>query len=151
MLLNLPFRLVRVNGDSMWPTLHSRDLTIVRRRRPRRGDVVAFLVADSTGTHSSGTAIFIDRLLGLGGDAVAICAGAVCVKGVVFSEPYLVAEWTRLRSHRSGARFTVEANHLFFLGDNRDQSLDSRRIGSQPESAVLGVVVGRIWRADKRR
>lgn len=100
----------------MAPTLRPGQLVLTRKLgrhgRVRRRDVV---IADND---ELGRAV-IKRVIGLPGERVSIEAGRVLIDESPLSEPY------GSRSVFSGT-FEVPAGHYLLLGDNRDQSVDSR-------------------------
>ena len=130
---------------------------------PERGDVVVFRLPSDPSTN------YIKRLVGLPGDHIVVRDKRVYVNGELqvveldgMSEPYgstpaaqVGIEQLGNRSHRTlyiGERPSVDFNdvvpagHYFFMGDNRDNSRDSRfpEVGFVPEANVVGKAV-RIW------
>ena len=96
---------------------------------PERGDVVVF-------TPPNNDRDYIKRVIGLPGDTVEIKGGRVYVNGIVLDEPYL-----RNVIHNDMPPRVVEEGRYFVLGDNRNNSSDSRAFGSiTPQS-----IVGRAW------
>lgn len=137
------FALVVVSGISMNPTLQSGNLVLARRfglDDLRRGDIVVF---DSTGVGKK----LIKRIVAVGGDTVNIDyeAGIVTVNGKALSEPYIAAP-TRL-NEGVNLPANVPEGFLFVLGDNRNQSRDSRDpdVGMISQSDVIGKVFLRMW------
>lgn len=136
-------RTMQVRSGSMEPTYtQGSDVTVqgVDTSRIRRGEVVAFS-ARAWGA----TDIFIQRVIGFGGDHVVISpTGTVSVDGTALTEPYLAGN----RASASGipVDVTVPAGRLFLLGDHRAAAIDSRAHLSEHEgtiarSAVTGVVM----------
>jgi signal peptidase I len=99
----------------------------------KRGDVVVFLFPDDP------SASYIKRLIGLSGDTVEIREGKVIVNGQELNEPYVDSRLNQ--SHRSQEPIFVKPNYYYVLGDNRDNSSDSRIWGLVPERYVYAKVV----------
>jgi signal peptidase I len=124
----------RIEGDSMEPNLHNGEYVLIDKisyalHPPERGDVIVF-------TPPNNERDYIKRVIGLPGDTVEVKGGQVYVNGVVLDEPYLknlIRTDYPLR--------TVEPGHYFVMGDNRNNSSDSRAFGTiAPQS-----IVGRAW------
>lgn len=104
---------------------------------PKRGDVVVFTMS---GWGDGNTGPFVKRVVAIGGDKIACCSGGkVTLNGAPLSEPYL-------KGGAPGSSFgpvTVSPGRIWLMGDNRDQSADSRwpGRGAVPASAVIGVAV----------
>ena len=130
---------------------------------PQRGDVVVFRLPSDPSTN------YIKRLVGLPGDHVVVREKRVYINGEPqavrldgWSDPYgstpraqigveqlgLVEHRTLYIEERPSVDFDdiVPAGHYFFMGDNRDNSRDSRfpEVGYVPEGNVVGKAV-RIW------
>jgi signal peptidase I len=79
---------------------------------------------------------FIKRVVGLAGDRVEIRDGRVFIDGEAFDEPPGVRS-----DHSTYGPVTVEAGHVFVLGDNRANSSDSRSLlGQIPEGKIIARV-----------
>ncbi len=91
----------------------------------------------------------VKRVIGIGGDTVACDGGDVSVNGQVLDESAYVT--LSLQSCTGSWRVNVPADHLWVLGDNRDNSVDSRaHIGDPgggfiPEDSVVGKVFVVMW------
>jgi signal peptidase I len=83
----------------------------------------------------------IKRIVALGGQTVEIREGSLLVDGEPVEEPYL-ADGLRMSDF---GPVTVPGDHVFVMGDNRNQSEDSRRFGSVPESSIIGRAFVRVW------
>jgi signal peptidase I len=134
------FEPFRTDGPSMAPTLHSGDQVLVdkrayRHRLPRRGDLVVFR-APRTGD------VTLKRAIGLPGDSVAIEDGRLVVNGRRQNEPYTDPD--AIDSVFFGP-VRVRPGTVFFLGDNRLDSTDSRDFGAVPAGDLIGRVRGLIW------
>jgi signal peptidase I len=99
----------------------------------KRGDVVLFLFPDDPSAH------YVKRLIGLPGDTVEIREGKVIVNSQELDEPYVNSQLNQ--SHRSQQPVYVKRNYYYVLGDNRDNSSDSRIWGLVPERYVFAKVV----------
>jgi signal peptidase I len=123
-----------IHGKSMEPTFHDSERLLISKFAPRfeslvRGDIIVFNHPDEPGKR------LIKRIIGLPGDSVRMEDGRVFVNGELIPEPYL-DETSRDGFHMR--TIVIEAEHYFVLGDNRDISNDSRRMGSIPADAVIG-------------
>jgi signal peptidase I len=125
----------------MEPTLETgeyflADATYYRGRPPSRGEVVVYRHPMQPDFHS------IKRIVGLEGDRIAIKRGHAIVNGMALEEPYL-DEAAALGPLSDMPEVQVAAGHVFVLGDNRAQSVDSR--DSVAHGLVpLGNLVGRV-------
>lgn len=150
---NFVFTLVKVQGQSMEPTLHTADRLYVNRLfyTPEKGDVIVFVSEDDP-KHP-----YIKRVIATEGDTVYIdfSTGDVFVNGELLEEPY-IKEKTFLTGryiHELAAKgkyspenpIVIEEGHLFAMGDNRNNSKDSRELGQIPYDEVIGGTVFRFW------
>lgn len=125
---------IRVESISMQPTLYPGDYVIVNKLAyrfsagPKRGDVLVFKYPPNPEAIP-----YIKRVIGLAGDQVHIADGKVFVNAQMLIEPYLVVTTNR------GGDWTVPAGQIFVMGDNRNNSSDSRSWGFVP----LGNIIGR--------
>ncbi len=135
----LPVQVMRVGSGSMAPTVAAGDLLLVVRDADSAGhrDLVA-VPHPETGT------LLVKRVVGLGGDEVALEDGVLVVDGVPACEPSI--DPSRLDGVWFGP-VTVPAGHVFLLGDARDDSVDSRHFGTVPATEVTGLAFARLWPA----
>lgn len=143
-LFSFVSRIVRVEGDSMVPTLLDHDRVLVSNLfyKPKAGDIV---VITQENRHN---APLIKRVIATEGQTVDIDteSGLVYVDGVALDEPY-----TSDLTYNAGNAYTyplvVEENMLFCLGDNRPISSDSRDsgVGMINEDNIMGKAVLRIF------
>ncbi len=130
----------RVTDVSMLPTLSPGSYFLVNRylyqfSPPRRGDVVVVRPA----THHRW--YYVKRVVGLGGEVLAIEDGRVVVDGRALEEPYAKGPTF---PNRPGRR--IPEGSCFLMGDNRPNSEDSRRFGSVPVERIEGKIKpGRIF------
>ncbi len=138
-------RPVRVEGESMLPTLNGGDWLLLSAfdLNPEYGEIIVSTQPNRT---SSGEPV-IKRVIATSGQTVDIdfTNGIVTVDGVVLNEPYI-----KDPTHRSfdvDFPLIVPEGKVFVMGDNRNDSLDSRttRIGFVDEHYILGSVKMRIF------
>lgn len=105
---------------------------------PTRGEVVLFHFPDNPST------IFVKRVIGLPGDTVTIHSGHVYINGARLNEPYLSPG---LVTEGDLGPFHVPAGHYFMMGDNRNNSDDSRFWVNKyvAQSAIVGRADFVIW------
>lgn len=135
------FEPVRVDGNSMYPTLHHGEIMIVSkldylRHDPERFDVVICHFPNRGNTN------FVKRVVGLPGDTVEIHDGYLIVNGVIYTEKFL-----HERPVGDFGPFTVPEGQFFVMGDNRNNSNDSRKpeVGPLDRSYILGHVKAVLW------
>jgi signal peptidase I len=138
---------VKVEGTSMLPRLHDGERIFVNKLiyyddygwapKVDRGDIVVFWFPQDPSKS------YIKRVIGLPGDKVEIVEGVVRVNGNEISESYLDPRLNL--THRSMGVTEVNANYYFVLGDNRDNSSDSRYWGLVPKKYIYGKALFRYW------
>lgn len=132
----LPVEIVRVESDSMAPTVQPGDRLLVVNDTDglRRGRLI--VLHDPLGAGA-----LVKRVVGVGGDVVAIEDGVLVVNGAPVVEPY--ADPDRIDGVFHKPR-SVPPGHVFVLGDDRRGSVDSRDFGPVPVSDAVGRVVWRL-------
>src|SRR5260370_14574153 len=138
---------VKVEGTSMLPRLHDGERIFVNklvyyddyRWAPKvdRGDIVVFWFPDDPSKS------YIKRVIGLPGETVEIHEGIVRVNGRDLEESYLDPHLNL--AHRSQAPIYIKPNYYFVIGDNRDNSSDSRIWGLVPKKYIYGKALFRYW------
>ncbi len=137
------FRVVGVNGDSMNPTLKSGDWLTVSSitGQVERGDIVVLTQPNSLNEP------LIKRVIAKGGDKINIdyIEGTITVNGMTLYEPYVKETIEVMGDYVYPLE--IPEGYLFVMGDNRNDSLDSRfkAIGLIDERYVLGVANARIY------
>lgn len=131
-----------VPSDSMSDTIDRGDFVIADtwaywNRRPQRGDVVIFRLPKNPSES------YIKRIIGLPGDRLEDRDGRTYVDGRILNEPY-VRVGSDMNSSYQNWQQTVPADSYFVLGDNRDDSLDSREYGAIPVK-YISAKVRTVW------
>jgi signal peptidase I len=133
--MNAPLRLLPGNAD-----LPAR--VVYPFHMPRRGEVVVFEYPRDLSKD------YIKRVIGLPGDTVRIKDGQVFVNDVLLDEPYLQGVQTTCRGDDAcsqGQSVTVPLGTVFVMGDNRNNSSDSREWGALPFDGIIGKAWVSYW------
>jgi signal peptidase I len=141
-----------IPSASMVPTLNLGDRLVIEKisyhlHPPQRSDIVVFQVPVALQEESGYSAdqAFIKRVIGLPGDQIALRAGKVYRNGQPLAEPYVV-EQPKVEDF---PEVTVPLQQLFVMGDNRNNSNDSRYWGFLPMKNLIGHAVWRFFPLDK--
>ena len=130
-----------VEGASMNPTLQDDDYLLISRQsytfgEPERGDIIVFPHHESTED-----SLYIKRVIAIPGDHLEIHDGNVYINGELQYEDYI----------KSGAitegyvNLIIPEGQVFVMGDNRENSSDSRYFGTVNIEEVTGEVFVRLW------
>jgi len=127
---------------SMIPTLEIGDYVIANKfvyrfDDPQAGDIVVFMSPSSNSTD------YIKRVIAVGGQTVDLRDGVVYVDDVALDEPYVHGQ----RSDPGPLRMpvTIPDGYVWLMGDNRENSQDSRWFGPQPVTRVVGKAFFIYW------
>ena len=131
---------VTVHGNSMSPGFRQGDLLVVDRltyrfRDPRPGEVVV------TKSPTTGDLI-VKRVVAVGGQNAGIEDGRLVVDGVIFDESYI--NNVGMAGYFFGPN-PVPQGEVLLLGDNRDESVDSREFGTVSVDSITGRVLTHMW------
>lgn len=129
---------VQISGHSMYPTLH--DMQTVRIDKTKKlnyGDIIVF----RTGNSVFGR-MYVKRIIGMPGDTIQIIDGAIFVNEVNENKLISGADAFPIVKDAgiASSPFTLKENEYFVLGDNRNNSKDSRFFGSVKQSQIIGKV-----------
>lgn len=135
-----------VKEHSMEGTLHENDyiflnLQAYRFGEPKSGDIIVFH-SDLT-TAAGKEKLLIKRIIGLPGDTISISGGSVYRNGVALEEPYTLEGYTDGEMEE----ITVPEDCIFVMGDNRQNSIDSRdpSVGCVSMDRVMGKAFFRLF------
>lgn len=137
------FEPVRVDGESMCDTLQDGEVMIVTKPEylmgdPEFGDVIICHYPNRGNTN------FVKRVMGVPGDVISIINNMVYRNGEKLDEPYLTP--SRNNDGFSMAPFELGDGEFFVMGDNRDNSHDSRNYYSysRPSAITRDMIVGKV-------
>ena len=146
---SLVFRIYVAEGrwipsESMVPTLQVGDRLIIEKVTPRltgieRGDIVVFRPPASISQKDD----LIKRVIGLPGDTISIKKGTVYINGTALNEPYEAEK--PLADFKP---YKVPENSYFVMGDNRNDSYDSRYWGPVSADQIIGKALVRYFPVD---
>ena len=142
-----------VNKFSFGPTASSLERTLLPVRPIKRGDVIVFKYPEEPNRD------FIKRVIGLPGETLELRDKKVSVNGQPLDEPYVhfleppgtSSEFREITSYDVRERYgpvTVPPNQYFVMGDNRDNSQDSRYWGFLPRDYIKGRALVIYWSYD---
>lgn len=140
-----------VYGQSMMPTINDRERVIINKigygiGEPDRFDMIVF--------HATETTEYIKRVIGLPGDTIEVKGDLLYINGEIVEETFLSEVLEEPRSYPYTIDFTLEnltgekyvpEGHLFVLGDNRRNSIDSRQIGFVSYDKIVGKADLAYW------
>jgi signal peptidase I len=142
-LVNLATVRFYIDGPSMQPNFYAGQFLVVSRLNyllgnPERGDIVVFNAPSSREDDPP----LIKRAIGLPGDTVEIRNLEVYVNGQRLDEPY-IKEACRVRC--DDQTWQLGPNEYFFMGDNRNNSRDSRSFDQVTRDRIVGEALLRYW------
>lgn len=141
LIVTFGFQVARVDGLSMEPTLEDHDRLIVSKivyqlGDPRPGDIVMLYYPPNP------EKMFVKRVIAQEGDTVRILEGRIYVNDNPVADSYVTDEW---RSHDDYGPEVIQEGYYFVMGDNRNNSSDSRSWGPVPKKYIVGKVKLRWW------
>jgi signal peptidase I len=131
---------VKVVGRSMVPTLYDSQHYLLNRwvyhiHAPRHSDVVVLRDPSDNG-------LSVKRVIALPGDTIQLKDGRVYLNGCELNESYLAPGTPTFPELRKGDQVILcGKDQYFLLGDNRQNSVDSRAYGPVPRSNILGPII----------
>ena len=140
-IINYGFSLQQVVGSSMENTLNNGDILLLNKFKYRffevkRGDVVAVYHNDN---------YIVKRIIGIPGDSIKVSHHELYVNGKRVPESYI--------DNKTTEDFQiikkVPDNQFFVMGDNRNNSIDSRSIGFIEKKQIIGKSILRFWPINK--
>ncbi len=134
----------QVSGNSMLPNYNDKDLMVLSKFHynifdVERSDVIAF--------ESEGVRMLVKRVIGLPGDHIEYKDNILFINGESFKETYVgefVTEDFKLED-LVGNYSVIPDDMYLVLGDNREDSYDSRNFGLVPKDDILGKCLLTVW------
>ncbi len=136
-----------IPSGSMEPTLKKGDRIVVnkltyRLGEPKRGDIIVFKYPVNPKRD------FIKRLIGLPGETIEVKDSKVYIDGKVLEQPFLPKKFTY---NSNFGPVKIPENEYFMMGDNRNNSEDSRYWGTLPDENIIGRAIFVYWPFDRTK
>ena len=148
LLLSFVFRYSEVSGESMYPTFNDGDRLIVSKLlyTPKRGDIVVF---DDRSNEVYEDEAIIKRIIALEGDTVKIENSIIYVmeRG---NDDFVIVDYVdgmNIPNHDMQP-IVVPEGEMFVMGDNVNNSKDSREVGTIKVESIIGKVILRFYTVD---
>lgn len=141
LIINFVGTKTNVVGKSMEPTLHDGDQLIIDKVTYRFQDVERF---DIIVFPYEPKLFYIKRVIGMPGETISIEEGKVLVDGTPIDHEY---GFDVIQEYGNNLPLTVPPNEYFVMGDNRNNSSDSRYsdVGTVKKDEIVGIARVRIW------
>ncbi|RDY24102.1 signal peptidase I [Romboutsia maritimum] len=134
-----------VNGESMYPTLEDKDYLIINRMAyklgdPTKGDIVVF--GTDLEQENGDKKDLVKRVIAVEGDHLKIKDSKIYINGKLIDEPYIHDNYTT-----GDIDTDIPKGKIFAMGDNRENSMDSRmsQVGLVDEHDLVGKVMIRLF------
>ena len=126
---------IRIDGESMYPTLHDKDTAIINALYLSKSDIKRFdiivLRCDKLDKD------IVKRVIGLPGDTIIFKDDRLYINGTYYSEDYLDKKYIE-ELFTNDFEIALKDDEIFVLGDNRLRSADSRTLGTFKYSDIIG-------------
>jgi signal peptidase I len=139
-----------IPSDSMLPTLHTGDRLVVEKisyyfHPPTTGDIIVFQPPEELQRRGyPQDQAFIKRVIGEPGEVINVSQGKVYLNGQALKEDYIAEP-----PNNPFPPVKVPENEFFVMGDNRNDSNDSRYWGFLPKKNIIGRAAFRFWPLDR--
>ena len=132
-----------VPSPSMVPTIEVQDWFLSNKtafwfKEPERFQIIVFKPPARVGSKED----FVKRIIGLPGETIRVSQGVVYINDKPLSEPYISPDRAPVSDFNP---YIIPDGHVFVMGDNRNNSLDSREWGPLPIANIKGAAWWRYW------
>ncbi|CAB1249257.1 signal peptidase I [Clostridium sp. WLY-B-L2] len=126
---------VEVVGDSMQPTLYSGEKLTADKNitQINRGDIIIFKSVDDN-------KVLIKRVVGLPGEKIRIQNEKIFINNKELAEPYLKEKMNSAMDKYLPVDMLIPIEVYYVMGDNRNNSNDSRNFGVVPMKSIIGKI-----------
>jgi signal peptidase I len=135
-----------IPSESMLPTLHTGDRIVVEKvsyrfHPPVTGDIIVFQPSPELQRRGyAQNQAFIKRIIGKPGEVISVAGGQVYLNGQPLTEAYIAEP-----PEQPFGPVTIPKGEFFVMGDNRNDSNDSRYWGFLPSENIIGRARFRFW------
>ena len=149
-LRTFAFQTFFIPSGSMEPTLQIGDRIMVDKLAVdwgtiNRGDILVFKSPPTEDCGGTPVVDLVKRVIGVPGDKLYSVGNTIYVNGQKFNEAWTHTKPLGNEIAPASNPVVVAANHYFMMGDNHDNSCDSRMWGTIPRSDVIGKAFFRVW------
>lgn len=138
----------KIEGNSMQPSLKSKDRVLISKFLKKSNNIKRFDIIVFNKPREPKISI-IKRVIGLPNEIIKIENGNVYINNTLLKQTFLFKEKLFLKKSLNIKALKISENHFFVLGDNRNNSNDSRAFGPVPEKNISGKVFLRYWPLSK--
>ncbi len=139
-----------ISGDSMMPNLLNGEiiLTVKPNNKFIKTTHSKIIVFRPKGQESCKDCEYVKRIIGMPGDVMNIKNNQIYINNQNIKENYL-SQALRKNQYLQDKNIRLSNSQYYVLGDNRNNSLDSRDFGPIEKTNILGIAVMRIWPLQK--
>lgn len=138
---------LEISGDSMYPTLKNGERIIVEKvsyksRQPERGEIIVFRSLQND------RIFLIKRVIAVSGDRLGILDGVLTINGKQYFDRRYLTQFDDLEALgqlKNYANQPIPQGYLAVMGDNRNESYDSRMFGLVPKEKIVGKAFVVYW------